>query len=711
MKFKVSLVTILAFCIGEICTEAMLNGLSLAQSPPPDATKADSMRLRLERVTVAGGAELLVIIAQMKQTPDEEADVPLVALLRDTLGDDEPENDRLRYVWDFSYARPAWRQRIASSIPFFYFHLGSQTHPGCDVLPPLLDLGGEGNRLWRRGLWAGLRRVSIESQGLLIGPSFRAHERNAEDHRQAHLARTLEILSLLEETYAADGLTADAFHVPPDSPDPFSPEEMDRIKARLLLAGRDLGELVDDSRLREASERQRRQTEEWRGRNWELLRQRAEAEGLYFDPLALPGRSATHALLWIARSDVTQTRPNKHFSSRFLNIADPWRDKRLRNWKDYSETRWFDADNHPVSAGAPGAHQVDLIPLALYGLEYPRIPVLLVDFRHSLNVKRREASRRTLDDVSQDIFSLSGFGSLYYFAGRSFADFLLQRRGVDYNQQSRLQSLAKLRLLLMLDRSLTAALRDEITLHLRPVTLNPLDNDWRAEAQIARQQYKALLQYAVRDDGLPRKLQRDRSAELMRFAHGQPAILALKTAGLLSFGLYHHRERPAPGLLDISNLGNTPSPPNTPNLSNLNAQLGLMRQLDFHRKLLRQVTASGARIEIGWDIAQVRRSLSFLALHDEAAAGDNLARLAARVFRLTDDDETRRFALQTLTRSPQRDAIAELQRLEQDPQLETEWRELCAQYLAAEAQQAISLAPVAPVAPVDQERIGKGLHR
>ena len=134
------------------------------------------MRLLLERVPLAGGAELLVIIALMKEMPDEQADVPLVALLRDTLGDDEPENDRLRYVWDLSYAHPAWRQRIASSIPFFYFHLGGQTRPCRDSLPPLLDLAGERNKLWRRGLWS-VMRPAVARIARSAGRVIAAHTR------------------------------------------------------------------------------------------------------------------------------------------------------------------------------------------------------------------------------------------------------------------------------------------------------------------------------------------------------------------------------------------------------------------------------------------------------------------------------------------------------------------------------------------------------
>jgi hypothetical protein len=52
-----------------------------------------------------------------------------------------------------------------------------------------------------------------------------------------------------------------------------------------------------------------------------------------------------------------------------------------------------------------------MIPLAIYGLDHPKIPALLIDFRSSLNPKKREMSRRFIDDLAKNIFSLSNFGN------------------------------------------------------------------------------------------------------------------------------------------------------------------------------------------------------------------------------------------------------------------------------------------------------------
>jgi hypothetical protein len=77
----------------------------------------------------------------------------------------------------------------------------------------------------------------------------------------------------------------------------------------------------------------------------------------------------------------------RRFDKRFLNIATPWRDQRLLSWNSYTQTVYLDADNNRVPKDTPGAHKDELIPLALYGLDHPKIPILLVDFRAQLNPK------------------------------------------------------------------------------------------------------------------------------------------------------------------------------------------------------------------------------------------------------------------------------------------------------------------------------------
>ena len=90
-----------------------------------------------------------------------------------------------------------------------------------------------------------------------------------------------------------------------------------------------------------------------------------------------------------------------------------------------------------------------MIPLGLYGLDNPKIPMLLVDFRDSYNPKKREMSRRVLNDVTRNFLSLSKFGNLPFFLGRTVYDFVTGRRGIDINQPSRLHTYSQLKLLLV----------------------------------------------------------------------------------------------------------------------------------------------------------------------------------------------------------------------------------------------------------------------
>ena len=84
------------------------------------ATDISQDLFRLERIPVQGGAELITIKAKLDgiQSLEKDTWVPLVTVLRDTLGDSTPENDRLRYVWPLTYTRPTLRQRLSGAVPF-----------------------------------------------------------------------------------------------------------------------------------------------------------------------------------------------------------------------------------------------------------------------------------------------------------------------------------------------------------------------------------------------------------------------------------------------------------------------------------------------------------------------------------------------------------------------------------------------------------------
>jgi hypothetical protein len=636
--------------------------VSFAQTPPVQAEAGASLSIqpqfRLERIPVEGGAELLTIFGRLDGLTNQDkgsGEVPLVSVVRDTLGDANPDNDRLRYVWMLTYTKPTFGQRLASAIPFLYNRVGNKKRAGKGQPPPIMDLAAAEREVWERFFWTALQSILLDSYGVPLKAGSRSFRRNLSDYRKAHIVRALAILSLFEaET---------------NSQSAFTPLEKYEINARLMLSEETFGGIIDDIYLQRVYEKQTTLMRDFRGHNWELLRQRTEAEGLYFEPLEMPDGSTTHALVWVARPDLTN-HYGRNYDSRFLNISNPWRDPRLQSWKGYTEIRYFDAENRAVAANTEGARAVEMIPLALYGLDFPKIPVLLVDFRDGLNPKRREMSRRVLEDVAQSVLSLSRL-SLPYFLGRTIYDWVTAKRGMDVNQPSRLRTYSQLKLLLSLSASLDPELRDQISRRLERVSLNPLENSLEAEARLAREQYAALIAYAKRPGGLSAQLDRDRRAEMVPLKHGRAGQTILRLANVLSFGLYTHREKGTP---------------------ELQARMDIKRQLAFHERFLREAAKSSPRVEVVWNIEDVRRSLRFIAEHGEDATGKT-ASVTASIFMRTEDEEARKLCLDGLYRINNETAKKQLLHIYRDEKLEARWRTQSAEYLRLALKEEQRIAP------------------
>src|SRR5882724_1814788 len=513
--------------------------------------------IRLDSIPVEGGSELITVHVRLDglQSPTNDKWVPLVSILRDTLGDVNSENDRLRFVWPLTYTRPTVKQRLAAAIPFLYARVGNKTNLSQKPPPPAFDLAAPETEVWDKIFWTALQNILVDPYGTPVRASTSSYRRNASDYRKSHLIRALSVLALYQ---AVKGQSA------------FSDPEMAEIQARLLLTNKTFGGLVNDSNLQNFYQKKTIEIRDERGHNWELLRQRAEAASLYFEPLQMPDGSATHAIVWVAKRDLTR-KHSARYDGRFLNIANPWSDKRLLSWQGYVETRYFDSEAKAVAQNTPGAEAVELIPLALYGLDNPKIPMLLVDFRDSYNPKKREMSGRILHDITRNILSLSKFGNLPFFLGRTVFDFVSGRRGIDFNQPSRLKTYSQLKLLLALNNSLQPELRNEVNGRLEKIALNPFENDLDAEANVAREQYEALIAYAGKPGGLAAEVERDRRAEVVSLEHGEAAQLAFRLANIFSYGRYVHREQLTTEIRD---------------------RLDIARRLDYHTKFLQHVSRS-----------------------------------------------------------------------------------------------------------------------
>ncbi len=614
---------------------------------------------RIERVPVDAGAEIITIFVKLKgltkSVDDKIEEVPMVSILRDTLGDETKENDRLRYVWMLTYTKPSFGKRIASGVPFLYTRTSNDGAVSGPPPPPVIDLNPTGKNMWNKAFWILFQSLVLDDISIPVKAFTRQYRNNAENYRKSAIARALAVLALYESVEGEKILT--------------DVEQCD-LQARLLLDEKPLGFFMDTVNLQRVYQKNIYNVLDIRGHNWELLRQYSEAQGLYFEPLKMPDGSATHALVWVAVPDLITNRERK-YDGRFLNIKNPWNDPRLHKWQGYSEIRWFDEENRPVDPDTPNARPRTMIPLALYGLDYPKIPTLLVDFRDTSNPKKREMSKRVIEDLTKNVFSISKFSSIPYFVGRFLYDFATGRRGMDINQASRVRSYSQLKLLLSLNESLDPKLRDEIANRAEVVSLNPLENDFDVEIKIARQQYANLMAYAKRPDGLSAKIEKERREEMTRLKHGSGKRMLFALGHLFSLGIYTHREDDTP---------------------ELRAEMDMRRRLDYHERFLRETARLSAKPEIDSDMKALRDSLSFISQNGKEAQSKT-AKAIAKLFSITEDEEARNLCLVSLYRINNSTAKKELLSIYNNHKLEVRWRDLSANYLKLAVKEDQRIAP------------------
>jgi hypothetical protein len=191
------------------------------------------------------------------------------------------------------------------------------------------------------------------------------------------------------------------------------------------------------------------------------------------------------------------------------------------------------------------------------------------------------------------------------------------------------------------------------------LSVNPLENGSDAERELAFTQYEALQDYAVREDGLPVQLERERGAEAAKFAHRGLDGKLMRIANVVTFGRYTHREKLTP---------------------ELRQQLDQERQLAYHISFLRQVARSTPVVEVSWRMDEILPSLRYIAENgsekDKAAA-----KAVGSIFSRTDDVEAKELCLTAMKRIGNKTAQKEMLRIYNDETVAAEWRLACAEYL------------------------------
>jgi hypothetical protein len=571
----------LAFCLGLLTSNFIAAAGLPAGNVRPNGTTTvvPSQRECYWTVSRVGAtAELLTLFSPLEFKGEAgRKEVPVVSLLRDSLGDNARENDRILYVWLLPSASRTIPQKILAGVPFFYWRLGRgpETLSSRD-LHPLIDLATPQHPVMSEARRALLQWAAFDPLTTPVRASSRMYRLNSSDEEHLKLEEAI--------TYLRSAPTAEA--------DPSMPtaRELNTVIARLDLRKQFLGGLFDDKAASRYGMESEFEAERVRSRNWELLRQCAEKTGLIFESVSLGTQKDQYGLLWFPQH---VKRPASGTSLKpiwkLLNIKDPWSDERLsRMTPSYWRPRSVIGGNmeEPELAG-----QTTYVPLALYSLNYPKFPLLLVNFRDELQVRRREVAQRTVNEITSGVIGISHFTNWYYYAGTMLYNMVWSRRGIAVDQAARLDCYSQFRAQLSSDTDLYPPLRDALVKQADRVLVNPLEASMDRKAVLASAHFAQIQDASSADGKLVKRLNQERRAELAAFGQGNTARVLQSTLHMASFGRYTQRV-----------------PEKELSLATLNRERRVLYRLDF----LDSVVKDGTQPEVAYDAGQIQQSVADL---------------------------------------------------------------------------------------------------
>jgi uncharacterized protein (UPF0147 family) len=581
-----------------LCAVILTAPLLAAAGDVESAPVRDHPRVRLETRPIPGGAELwTVFVALPPEQSDQYREMPVLSVIRDTLGENDPECSRLRDVWLLTAGKPSPLRRVASAIPFLY--LLHTPKPSTSPVPVrLLDFGSPARQTQVALLSTVVQGGMLDPAGRTLRTTSRSYRMNDAEDRGARAAEAVAALAEVEaDPQTPAGAAAD----------------LERLHARLLLSQSLLGGLVRNQRLSSFHGRSETDTAIARGHNWELLRQLAEANRLYFEPISFDGGEPDYAMLWVRRQDLQGGGPER-FDGKLLHIADPFRTSRLAQWHGYSETWSFDAAGRRLDG--PGTDEV--VPLALYSLTHPRLPLLLVDFQNGGAPRRRESVGQAADEVTAGILGLSPITHWNYFLGRSVLEFVRRRHGTTSDRSQRVRAWAELSYALSTNSSVRPGLRNALARQIHAPVFDLQQPHVSREAALAWERYRRL---TSEDSPLAAIVAKRRQSE--------QAALERGIATRFAYRLLHATP---------SGFGSIP-------------ELAWARRMDWNRDFLDEVARSSPQIEVTMDPARVRDSLDEVnrLLETREITRDDLSVVLARVTMNTSDDDIRHLCLRALS--------------------------------------------------------------
>lgn len=527
------------------------------------SSRAAEQKYYWQSTPVDGSAQLLTLLCHSCEDPGNTGrDIPLVAVLRDSLGKAQAQDNRISYVWLLTYSKPSWEKRALSAVPFFYWKIGDGSPKvGKHDLKPLMNLSLPRRSIVPSTTRSILQWTVLDPLSTPVRASSRAYQNNRLDHERLHLQEAESYLQASPISTDETGLNE---------------KELDTVVARFELRKSMLGDFVNGPQAAERGEDANLERERVRARNWELLRQCADKTGLLFEPIDLAGAHNQYAVLWYPVDRAAPPEgPRLGPVWKLLDVRDPYEERE----HVLAQPRYQRTLNGQAS---------QVVPLGVYSLTYPKMPLLLIDFRDGIRVRRHEMTQRTINEITSGVIGLSHFTNWYYFIGADIYDFYASRRGTAMNQQERLNSYSQFRVALGLDRSLDGDLRADMQRRVNSFSVNPLEVSTKNELQAAVQRYD-LLQAATASDDSPlvHRLDKDRRAELARFEGKQSQQVRGDIFHYATFGLYTRRT-PGDDLLD---------------------RLGRCREVDYDLNFLDGLAAAGTQPEVVYDPIRIQRAV------------------------------------------------------------------------------------------------------
>jgi len=510
---------------------------------------------------VGDTAQLLTLFCSgCNVSTGNEGDVPLVSVLRDTLGDQANENDRVTYVWLLTYAHRSLGQRFLSAIPFFYWRVGQGSGSvSAHDTKPLMDLSAPEHPMMARIGQDLVQSTAFDPTTTAVRASTQGYRSKERDEERLHLE---EAINYLRQAPVSNDLTA------------LTQAQLDTVIGRLKLRKTMLGGLAGEKEASLAGKRSAFEQERIRSRNLELLRQWAEKTGLILEPLNLAGSEGHYAILWFPQEESAEPGGTSMQSIwRLLGIRNPWNDEHLKNWKGPVYERVFD-ENRPLK----------VIPLAVYSLNYPKLPLIMVDFRNNLRGRQREVRPRFVSELT-GMIGLSHFTNWYFYIGVDLYRFVTGRHGKAVDAASRLDCFSDFRMQLALDNSIDQVLKQDMENRVGSLAVNQLGAAPEREIHAAIDRYK-LLEAEAEDGRLMSRVDQERRFELSSFGESEKAKLARSMLQAATLGLYNQRASRA-------------------NLSVLDCYRRIAYQLNF----LKSIVQPGTPPEVAYDSQQIKSSV------------------------------------------------------------------------------------------------------